>query len=321
MKKPFTAILSTGQKIKNQILKIMGTLQAISEILKQEPANTSQKAPEVIDYSNEAAVQEYLSKEFPGINPSPVDFFKGKLQAYKLAVERSAREEKEAKIKERQLSFTQMWTPKQMAAQAFQAGKAIGIAQGFDFVIDQYNKDVFELLCLYFTNDPQFEERGIGDKKYSLKKGIWLQSSTRGSGKSVLLRCFYLNKRSCFGYKHTTELAAMFQKNSFDGVDNYIGTMPQSPSPLNFYQSECGFMYDELFGEEKVMHMGSPLLLSSYILNKLYDFSSNYRDRKWKFHCTSNAAGEDIEAIAGKTFRSRMPDMFNLIKLEGPDRR
>lgn len=214
-----------------------------------------------------------------------------------------------------------MWSPEQMSEFALNVGKTIGISQGFDFVLDHYNKPVFDLLCLYFTNNPIFETHGINGKNYSLKKGIWLQSAIRGSGKSILLKCFYINKRSCFGYKHTTELAVLFQKNAFEGIDPFIGTLPQAPSALNFYQNECGFMYDELFGEEKVNHMGSPLILSSYILNKLYDFSNNFKEKKWKFHCTSNAAGEDIEKIAGKTFRSRMPDLFNLIKLDGPDRR
>lgn len=293
----------------------------IKPISKLLPGNFNPPAPEIIDYTDEDFIREFLKKEFPDIQPTAQEFFKGKLKAYELAAYRINLAKQEEKQRARYLSHTRMWSFNEMATQAETNGKAIGISEGFDFKIDEHNRPVFELLCMYFTGDPRFEEYEIGGKKYSLKKGIWLQSSTRGSGKSVLLRAFYINKRSCFGYKHTTELAVLFQKYGFDRIDPFIGLLPQPASPLNFYQDEIGFMYDELFGEEKVMHMGSPLLLSSYILNKLYDFSNNHRDKKWKFHCTSNADGADIEQIAGKTFRSRMPDMFNLIKLEGPDRR
>lgn len=216
-----------------------------------------------------------------------------------------------------------MWSFEEMKKRAFELGSAIGIQEDFEFVIDEDNKNVFELLCLYFTNDQKFETFGIGEKKYSLNKGIWLQSPTRGTGKTVLLRCFYLNKRTCFGYKHTRELAVMFQKNGFEAIDMFLSPLPQSPNPLNFYQQDAGMMYDELFsGDDKVMHMGSPLYISEYIINSLYDFSnSKNRNQKWKFHCTSNASGDDIEKVSSVNFRSRMSDMFNLIKLGGKDRR
>lgn len=266
-------------------------------------------------------MEEYLRKEFPDIQPTDKDFFNGRLEAYRSAAIRIENEKREIARQEKIKMRTQMWTPQQMAEVAFTNAQAIGKAEGYEFVLDKYNEEVFNLLCLYFTNDPKFEQYEYNGLKYSLSKGIWLQSPDRGSGKSVLLRSFYVNKRSCFGYKHTTELAVMFQKGGFDAIDKFIGPLEIPSSALNFYQTEVGFMYDELFGEEKVNHMGSPLSLSSYILNKLYDFSNNHRDKKWKFHCTSNSDGSDIEVIAGKTFRSRMPDMFNLIKLNGPDRR
>jgi hypothetical protein len=295
--------------------------EELQRVAKQFPGDISQKAQGDIDYDNSTWVDEYLQKEFSGVVPTSKDFFKGKIHAYKIAAERLKKEhEEKAAVKRREL-FTRMWTVEEMAEMALLNGKAIGLSEGFDFVVDNNNKHVFDLLCLYFTNNKQFEDYGIGDKKYSLDKGIWLQSPLRGTGKSVMLRSFYINRRSCYGYKHTTELAVLFQKKGFEAIDHLIGLLPQPPSPLNFYQNEIGFMYDELFGEEKVNHMGSPLSISGYIINKLYDFSNSVKNKKWKFHCTSNTDGADIETIAGKNYRSRMADMFNLIKLEGEDRR
>ena len=216
-----------------------------------------------------------------------------------------------------------MWTAEEMYDVAIERGNAIAKTENFKngFVIDDYNREVFKLLCLYFTNDKEFENHGQDGLSYSLNKGIWLQSNIRGSGKSTLLKCFQINKRCCFAYKHTTELSNLYQRKGFDGLDFFVSTIPQPSNALNFYQKDCGFLYDELFGENKVNHMGTPLLVSEYIINKLYDFSDNKKGQMWKFHCTSNAIGEDIEQISGKTFRSRMPDMFNLIKLEGINRR
>lgn len=279
--------------------------------------------PEAIDFSNHKEIDRMLKNEFPGIIRNDNELYLGKLHSYQLAAKRIIEENRERRKKERIEYFTKMWSYSQMQEKAIETGKIIGISENFDFVIDDNNRQAFHLLCLYFTNDKKFETYGIGDKKYSLNKGIWLQSPTRGTGKTVLLRCFYVNKRCCFGYKHTRELATMFQKDGFEAIDPYIGTLPQLSSPENFYQPDAGMMYDELFtGEDKVNHMGSPLFISDYIINSLYDFStSKNKNQKWKFHCTSNSSGEDIEKIGGKNYRSRMIDMFNLIKLDGPDRR
>lgn len=274
-----------------------------------------------LDYSNSEMVDQYFIELFPGVVPTDEDLFFGRLSAYRVAEDRKNKADAEEKRRIRYEMATRMWTVDEMKDVAIEAGKIIGINEGFDFVIDEQNKRVFELLCLYFTNDKRFEEHGVGDMKYSLSKGIWLQSANPGTGKSVMLRAFYRNKRMCFGYKHTSELAVMFQKGGYDAIDRFIGTIQQPSSPINFYQNECGFMYDEMFGEDKVMHMGSPISISSYIINSLYDFGSGQKGNMWKFHVTSNVDGSDIEAIAGKKFRSRMPDMFNLIKLDGADRR
>ncbi len=275
------------------------------------------------DHSDPEVVSNYFAERYPGVTPNDVELFQGKVHAHKAAMKRMVEEVEARKRQERVDSFKQMWTPREMHAVALQQGKFIGEQEGFNFVLDKHNEEVFNLLCLYFTNDKRFEEfnHGIKNHTYSLNKGIWLQSPKRGTGKTVMLRSFYMNKRACYGYKHTTELAVMFQKYGYEAIDRFIGTVPQSPSPINFYQRESGFMYDELFAEERVNHMGSPVSVSSYIINRLYDFKDNYKDKKFMFHCTSNVDGVEIEQIAGKTFRSRMPDIFNMIQLGGIDRR
>jgi len=298
----------------------MEDIKPISKHLNLQPETSSQKEQEVIDYENQEAVNRYLSENFE-VAPNAKEIFKAKLYAYKLAAERAVKEKKEQETIDRRQEITRMWTYDEMKSCALQMAESIAEKEQFKFVLDEDNKHVFHLLCLYFTNDPKFEEYGIGDRKYSLKKGIWLQSPTRGTGKSVMLKCFQFNKRLSFGYKHTTELANRFQKSGYEALDFFVRTIPQPGSAINFYQQEAGMMYDELFGENKVLHMGSPIQVSEYIINSLYDFSNNYKGAMWKFHVTSNYDGGDIETKSGLNYRSRMADMFNLIKLEGHGRR
>lgn len=297
--------------------------KSLANLLGKEAENINQKVKGDIKFNSEQEIDEYLKNEFPDIIPSMEDLYIGKLEAYRRAAVIKLEKEKEEKRKLRLQQTLRMWTAEEMYDKAIEMGNAIALHEKFKngFVIDDNNRHVFKLLCLYFTNNPEFETHEMNGLKYSLQKGIWLQSSVRGSGKSTLLKCFQFNKRCCFGYKHTTELANIYQKKGFDGIDFFIGTIPQPSNAMNFYQHESGFVYDELFGENKSNFMGNPVMVSEYIINRLYDFSDNKKGEMWKFHCTSNATGEDIEQISGATYRSRMPDMFNLIKLEGPNRR
>jgi hypothetical protein len=293
-------------------------MQHIRDFLKKEITN--QPEPATIDYTDLVAVEDYLRNNFDA-TPNPKELFNGKLQAYKTAAIRVAAEKKELQKYQQRQDIIRMWTYDEMRQHALMRAQLISEKEGFEFVIDEYNKDAFHLLSLYFSNNPEFEQFGIREKKYSLKKGILLQSGVRGTGKSVLLKCFQINKRLSFGYKHTTELANLFQKNGYEALDFFMKTMPQPSSRINFYQEQAGIMYDELFGENKVMHMGNPIQVSEYIIDCLYDSSNNFKGNMWKFHATTNYDGNDIEKKAGLNYRSRMTDMFNLIKLDGTDRR
>lgn len=289
-------------------------------VQRPNPVQTSPER-EAIDYVNEAECDAYLAEKFPGIHPTPRDYFFGKIRAYEIAVERADAIRKQEIQRRKVEQLKAMWTFDEMWDAAYSYGKSIGQTEGFEFVIDDANRQAFELLCLYFTNDKRFEDYDFMGVKYDLNKGLWLQSGVRGSGKSVLLRCFTLNKRACLAYKHTSELANLYSRNGYPAIDPFTKPLPLSPSPINFYQDQAAIIYDELFGESKANYMGNPLNISEYIINALYDFSNGQRGKKYLSHCTSNCDGSEIEQKSGKNYRSRMADMFNLIKLDGPDRR
>jgi hypothetical protein len=58
---------------------------------------------------------------------------------------------------------------------------------------------------------------------------------------------------------------------------------------------------------------------SEKVVKSIYDIHKG--QDYWKFHITSNYDGQAIEDKVGATSRSRMIEMFNMIKLEGVDRR
>lgn len=274
-----------------------------------------QQGKEIIDYSLKS-VQE----KFPNVTPTDKEMYHGYIYAYEKATNRMKEDEKNRKREELRLSLVKMWTYQECYDNFITAANAIAQKENFTFVVDEHNKEAIRLLCLYFSNDPAFEQEGIGGVKYSLKKGIWLQSPTRGTGKTNLLRCFCLNKRSSFVYMHVESLRTMYGQGGYDYINDKIGLRECSPTYLNFLQDSMGFMYDEMFDEKHANYMGNPLDISHYIISRLYDQSKG-RDWFWKFHITSNYDGQGIEEKCGASVRSRMPEMFNIIKLGGGDRR
>lgn len=276
-----------------------------------------------IDFGNPESCEKYLSQAYPGVKPTDKERFHGLSEAYRIANIRVSNERIEAERQRRISDATAPPTFNQVYRKATEVGEAIAIAEGFKngFVLDEHNEKVFELLCLYFANDPEFEKSGHTGFDYSLKKGIWLQSSQRGTGKSVMLRCFQHNKRMCFAYKHINELCSLYQKGGYERLEFFLKPIEQIKSQLNYYQAEAGIMFDEMFDDGVVNYMGTPLHVSKHIITSLYDSSKNWKGNFWKFHMTSNFDGNDIETKFGKTVRSRLPEMFNLIKLEGPNRR
>jgi hypothetical protein len=304
----------------------MQKFKTIAEGLEKYLGEQMPLAPEEFNFKNNGEIVAYFKKIYPNVYPTVQDYTIAIADAFEAAKRRMEVEEK--KYREMALieKSKEMWTFDEMKKQALFIGSELGKKQNFTFKLGKNEEKIFDLLCLYFTNDPQFESNGFFvdgqiQQPYSLKKGIWLQSGVRGVGKSVMLQCFKFNKRQCFNYCHTTELRANYQQDGYSGIDFFMKTRDCYPGNINFYQKEIGWMYDEMFNEQKANYMGTPEVISEYIVNSLYDFSKNYKGEFWKFHCTSNADGNYIEEKYGVNYRSRMREMFNFIKLEGDSKR
>lgn len=214
------------------------------------------------------------------------------------------------------------WTTEQLKADVLSRAAQLP----FKFQIDKNNEHVFMLLCLYFSNNKEFEQFGIEDKSgkivvpYSLKKGIALVSQTKGTGKNTFMDLFSRNKRQPFIGIETETIATQYAKKGEDTILLYSNTLPVSQTPSLFYFSKLGICFNDVGREVNKNHYGPAANVMSQLFFKLNTNGKNTHD--WSgFHLTSNFIGDEFEKRYDDAIRSRMREMFNFIELTGPDRR
>lgn len=195
----------------------------------------------------------------------------------------------------------------------------------YKFVIDKNNDEVFHLLCLYFSNDPAFENEAYVNEgartPYRLNKGIALYSPTRGNGKTEMLKLFQVNKRSCFHILPTERIASLFQNDGEEVIERYSQPWRHVPGPTNFYQNAVGIAYDDLGYEDVKNHYGNKQNVMLHILRNIYQQQQSNGLNFSKFHITTNLNGPQIQDKYDVSIRSRMREMFNWIEMKGSDRR
>lgn len=261
-----------------------------------------------------------VKNHFPEIELTEHEIAWAYLNAYKEKAVVMFKEERERDRLAKIEKIKSMWDYDTCYKHAYETGVNIGIQRNFEFVLDDDNRGVFDLLALYFSNDPAFEEEEFYGEKMSLKKGICLLSPVRGNGKTTLLDCFMYNKRGCFLKMSTKKMANDFQLYGLKDVQDRMWLVECSNHAGNFYQSVKGFHYDDFGDEDAVKHMGSPLYTSSAIINNIYD---NHRDENQfhRFHLSMNYKWSEYEQKYGSNTASRISEMFNLVKVPGNSRR
>lgn len=183
-----------------------------------------------------------------------------------------------------------------------------------DFVVDEQSEKVFNLLCQYFSQDPEFEKSG-----YKLNKGIMLTGPV-GVGKTELLRIFQKNKRQCYHLISVYEIEAACQKNGVDFFQVYIGAVPgRGNTPEYFYQRSVGWAFDDIGRESIVFDFGNKSDVVSKIIQTRY-LSKNHIPFT-NLHLTTNLTPGEIESRYDYAVKSRLREMFNYITVEGKDRR
>lgn len=190
--------------------------------------------------------------------------------------------------------------------------KKFVLSQNPDYVIDESNRVIFDLLCMYFSGDPGFEfETG-----YSLKKGIILFGPV-GCGKTRLMKIFALNSFRPYSIVSCRVVADKYSKNGSDALEFFSGMQAVYPQQ-NFGHMSIGRCFDDLGTEESKKNFGNEVNVMQDIIYRIYN-----DDTKGNFHLTTNLSSSEIEEYYGTRVRSRCRELFNLISFNAaaPDRR
>lgn len=180
--------------------------------------------------------------------------------------------------------------------------RAIKAAGKVPYILDEGNREIYETLCQYFTNDPSFEL----DEKYSLKKGILLRGPI-GCGKTSLMEMFMVNTFRPFEVISCRVIADQYSKNGSDALYGF-SSLQAAYAHQNFGHKEIGICYDDLGTEEIKKNYGNEVNVMQDIIYKLYD-NRNFG----YFHSTTNLGSIDIAERYGDRVKSRVFEMFNVI--------
>lgn len=182
--------------------------------------------------------------------------------------------------------------------------KGFVMRQNPNYVIDEGNQEIFEMLCMYFSGDPAFELEGM-----SLKKGIMLFGPI-GCGKTSLMKMFTINTFKPFSVTACRVIADKYSKDGSDALYDYSTMAPCYPQQ-NFGHSEIGRCFDDLGTEDSKKNYGNEVNVMQDVFYKIYD-----NELIGNFHLTTNLTGDEIEAAYGTRIRSRLREMFNVIRFD-----
>jgi DNA replication protein DnaC len=182
-----------------------------------------------------------------------------------------------------------------------------------DYQFDEFNKEIFSSLYLYFN--------GI-EESLNLNKGIFLIGNI-GAGKTRIMQIFseYLLKTDIskfFTIASVRQIQEQYTQFGIEAMNKY----KNNSSENNFFikvDAPCHFCFDDLGTEsEKVKHYGTELNIIEELLFARYELLIN---QKIFTHITTNLTVKSMERKYSKRLMSRFKEMFNFIELPGGDRR
>ncbi|MFC0183314.1 hypothetical protein SAMN04515674_105275 [Pseudarcicella hirudinis] len=170
-------------------------------------------------------------------------------------------------------------------------------------VIDELNREIIEMLCLYFTNDKRFEDW----EGNILTKGIALGGGL-GVGKTYLMNIFAINPRQSYRVKSCQEITLEFRENDYQTFEKYTKTQFDHKANLFTGSNIITYCFDDLGTENVQKVYGNQDNVMSSILSKCYD------NMLGQIHITTNLCANQIEESYGERIRSRFRQMFNFIE-------
>ena len=176
-----------------------------------------------------------------------------------------------------------------------------------EFVVDEKNREVIELLTLYFSCDPQFEKK---DKTYSLTKGILL-CGQMGCGKTMLMRMFQKNQNHPFQVKSCLQISTEY-KDPHEGGQRVVkrySTMAYNGD------DRIGYCFDDLGDEVATGNFGDRFNMFDILKPRYADLPFNAT------HATTNLNPAEKDEDGNPTgyfasdmrMRDRLKEMFNII--------
>lgn len=219
-------------------------------------------------------------------------------------------EAKENWRKEMELEALRKWDAREQWYRALAIAKSINPA----YTADESIKEVFKLLCFYFTNDARFEEDG----ELKLRKGILLAGNV-GTGKTLLMKAFSRNKRQCYEIIPCRKASDEYAEDGPEMLNQFNNPIRSLFGTYEYFlQRELGVCFDDLGTET------NPARYYGKDINTMEQVILNRYDRKLPFtltHFTTNLTWSQIEANYGTRVISRLNEMVNVIELTGIDRR
>lgn len=193
------------------------------------------------------------------------------------------------------------------------------------FVIDEYNEPIFNLLCYYHTNNPQFEvlAEKLNVANPSLKKGILL-CGVYGTGKTWMMKLFQKSARQVYKMRTAKEIARVYLETK------EIPLMYRIPdkNPINdqsvFCQTFSGLCIDEIGAEGVKNSFGNVSNVIGDLIEERYNYLDEHNTRSLvgpTLHGTTNLKAEQLKEYYNGRVYSRMKEIFNYIELPGNDRR
>lgn len=201
----------------------------------------------------------------------------------------------------------------------------------FQFVVDEHNRRLFELLCYYHAGDKQFEILGEawGFGSLSLEKGNAIFGGV-GRGKTITQEVFRHSPSRPYGLVSARQVSDVFTEDMIasDGKRPIVSPRQKLYRGTGDTRALC---FDDVAREEtKHQYMGNWVYPMQRVILDRYDAVQRGHLPLWATHLTSNNPLEPADAVPGMPSLTelygepaidRLYEMCNILTLGGPSRR